>query len=76
MPTLGGRIRLRNPPPVSSLFVVHFSNTKYSLGVTLDDLKVELAQADAALSKSGISYTHETTPAQFISQALEVEEQQ
>jgi len=45
-------------------------------GVTLEDLKAELAWADAVFSKCGQSYAHEVTPSQFISQALEVEEQQ
>lgn len=46
------------------------------LGVTLDDLKNDLARMDATLKKSGMSYAHETTPSQFILKALEIEDQQ
>jgi hypothetical protein len=45
-------------------------------GVTLNDLRAELAEADANLRLSGNLYAHEVTPSEFISQALEVEEEQ
>jgi hypothetical protein len=45
-------------------------------GVTLDDLKYELTRLDSSLRTSGTFYPHETTPSQFILQALEVEDQQ
>jgi hypothetical protein len=55
---------------------VHVPRVEYRLDVTLDDLKADLARADAVLRESGKSYAHETTPSQFISQALKIEEQQ
>jgi len=65
------------PAPSKLSFPVFFSfMLTVNQGVTLDDLKAELARADKAFSKHGDSYAHEITPCQFIFQALEVEEQQ
>ena len=61
---------------MSFLFFTRCLALNVSQGITLDDLKVELAQINTTLRKSGTSYPHETTPSQLISQALEVEEQQ
>ena len=55
---------------------VHVPPVEYRLDVTLDDLKADLAWADVVLHESGKSYAHKMTPSQFISQALEIEEQQ
>ena len=50
--------------------------TKHEQGATLNNLRDELAQIDTNLASSGTPYTHNTTPSQFMSRALEVEEQQ
>jgi hypothetical protein len=68
--------RLKNLPPVSCfLSPTRFSSPECLQAVTVDKLKAELAEIDATRDKSA-SYAHATTPSQFISQALEVEEQQ
>jgi len=56
--------------------VIPFLALTVEEGVTLNNLKDELARADARLKQSGRQHAHEMTPSQFILQALEIEEQQ
>ena len=64
------------PAPSKSLLLPSLLALNTEAGITLNNLKDELKKLDDSLKKSGTLYPHETTPSQFLLQALEVEDQQ
>lgn len=62
--------------PCKPFLFFFFPRAEYVQGVTLNILKADLARADANDRKSGVLHGHRLTPFEFISEALDIEEQQ